>query len=306
MTYPRPSFFVATRLADVPEGVGRYASVDGSVPGAALTWDHHVTGELVNLEAIPDRIDVRGLDGIGTTLADTDAVVSAVAVALGGAGSLDAALRAALLSASHWCDHLGPHPALDAEPNRVGRGLHHWCTRVLRTGASSSEGFALAVNELLDRIAEREPLPSEEPDPASLARARQLAAEGRIRVHRGVALVDLRGVEPLDPLSVYELHRAAVAVTVDHHRCGGVKYTVGVNPLAPHPADLRAVLERLAALEHAHGAPALSPGPGPGTENWGGRATVFGSPWNYGSRLEPDEVARAVSDVLEASLARRT
>jgi len=73
---------------------------------------------------------------------------------------------------------------------------------------------------------------------------------------------------------------------------------VGVNPLGPPPDDLGPALARLAALEHAHGPPALLPRPGPGSENWGGRATVFGSPWNYGSRLQPEEVARAVAAAM--------
>lgn len=57
-------------------------------------------------------------------------------------------------------------------------------------------------------------------------------------------------------------------------------------------------LRALARAEHAHGPPALAPDPVPGAENWGGRATVFGSPWNYGSRLEPAEVAGIVERAL--------
>jgi hypothetical protein len=296
-------FFVATRAEDVPAGATRFASVDGSVPGAALTWDHHVTGELVNLDALPEQVDASALDAVGTTLADTDAVASAVAVALGGAGALPPDVREVLLSASHWCDHLGPHPSVSAAQNERGRGLHHWTSRILRTGSGSggearSEGFSIAVRELLARVAAGAELPSEPPDPGGVARARALQDEGRIRTVAGVALVDLRGAPPLEPLLVYEIHRVPLAVTVDNHRRGGVKYTIGVNPLVPHPDDLGPALAALAALEHAHGPPALLPRPGPGSENWGGRATVFGSPWNYGSRLQPEEVARAVAAAM--------
>ena len=73
--------FVATRREDVPVGLVRYVSVDGSVPGAAVTWDHHVTGECINLDAMPETFDACGFDGVGTTLADLDAAASAVAVA---------------------------------------------------------------------------------------------------------------------------------------------------------------------------------------------------------------------------------
>ena len=43
-------FFVATHAAQIPADVTRFLSVDGSVPGAVVTWDHHVTGERVNLD----------------------------------------------------------------------------------------------------------------------------------------------------------------------------------------------------------------------------------------------------------------
>lgn len=291
-------FFVATRPEDVPAQARRFASVDGSVPGAAVTWDHHVSGELVNLDALPGTVSTIELDGVATTLADTDAVASAVTVALGGTTALSSELREVLLAASHWCDHLGPHPRVSAHANELGRGLHHWTTRVLRTGERPSDGFARAVRELLRRIESSAALPFEAPDREGVARARALIEAGRIRAVGRVAVVDLRGVDPIDPLLVYEVHRHPVAVTIDRHRDGGVKYTIGVNPLVPHPDDLGAALARLAALEHARGRPALRPEPGPGSENWGGRATVFGSPWNYGSRLAPDEVAREVAAAL--------
>src|SRR5688500_8266047 len=58
--------FVATRADAVPADARPFISVDGAVPGATLTWDHHRSGELVNLEAMPPAIDARDLRGIGT------------------------------------------------------------------------------------------------------------------------------------------------------------------------------------------------------------------------------------------------
>jgi hypothetical protein len=77
MTPPPLTLFVATRREDIPAGVHRYASVDGSVPGAALVWDHHITGEPISLDALPATVSLANLDGLGTTLADTDAVIGA-------------------------------------------------------------------------------------------------------------------------------------------------------------------------------------------------------------------------------------
>jgi hypothetical protein len=31
---------------------------------------------------------------------------------------------------------------------------------------------------------------------------------------------------------------------------------------------------------------------------WGGRDTVFGSPWNYGSALKPEQVSKIVTHAL--------
>ena len=102
--------FVATRLEDVPEGIRRYASVDGSVPGAEVVWDHHVTGERINLDAMPPVIDLKGLEGVGTTLADTDALASVVVLLCGGASGVDPAVLGVLRAASHRCDHLVAAP----------------------------------------------------------------------------------------------------------------------------------------------------------------------------------------------------
>ncbi len=292
------TLFVATRRQDVPAGVLRYASVDGSVPGAEVTWDHHVTGEVVNLDAMPAVYDCGGLQGVGTTLADTDAVASAVAVLVGGKGALPPATLRLLRSASYWCDHLAPDPTTSVDENARGRALHEWVTQSLRTNVDRSASFARVGQLLVELVSRDAGLPGASADPSQVARAQGLRARGVISVVGRVAMVDLTNEPPLDPLVVYALHEAPVAVTLDRHKHGGRRYTVGVNPFVVHPSDLTPALVRLAALEHAHGWPALLARPGPGSENWGGRATVFGSPWNYGSRLAPDVVVREIAGSL--------
>ncbi|MFN7701920.1 MAG: hypothetical protein ACK6CU_18335 [Deltaproteobacteria bacterium] len=287
--------FVATSRAEVPEGVLRFASVDGSVPGATLVWDHHVTGEPVSLDAMPRRVDLSDFDGLGTTLADTDAIVGAAIAVLGGLDAIAPEDCAVLRSASFWCDHLRSAPGAAAEHDRLGRGLHEHCAQTLASveRSMSSGAFARLVRELVGALRSGGPLPHAEPRVDSGPDLRGLR---RISEHGPVALVDLRGVGmPIDPLRAYAQHRCPVAVTVGDHSKGGLRYTVGVNPhVAETPSDLGRALTRLALAEHAHGPPCLLPTPGPGTENWGGRATVFGSPWNHGSRLAPEEVVAIV------------
>jgi hypothetical protein len=293
--------FVATRVSEIPSGLVRYASVDGSVPGAAIVWDHHVTGEPVSLDAMPARVSLEGFDGLGTTLADTDAIVGAAIAILGGLDAIDPERCAILRSASWWCDHLRGAPGVSAEEDRLGRGLHEHCAQTLASveRSQSSGAFARLVRELVAALRSGQALPHREAAPDTTP---DLRALGRITEHDTVALVDLRGLgAPIDPLRAYAQHRCPVAVTVADHSKGGTRYTVGVNPhVADSPTNLGDSLARIAAAEHAHGPPCLAPSPGPGTENWGGRATVFGSPWNYGSRLAPLEVVAHLPDRLGA------
>lgn len=293
--------FVATRREDVPAGVSRYASVDGSVPGATVVWDHHVTGEPVSLDAMPEIVSLDGLDGLGTTLADTDAVVGAVIALLGGLARVPDARLPVLRAASFHCDHLRGAPGVTGEADRLGRGLHAYVSRALAVPRSeTSPVFARLVREVYDAITEGRALPfAEEP----VAPVRPLREEGRLTEHGPVALVDLRGLgESIDPIACYAQHRCPVAVTVADHSKGGTRYTVGVNPhVADAPTDLRPALVAVARAEHAHGPPCRAVEPLPGNENWGGRATVFGSPWNYGSRLMPIEVVVLVQRALMAA-----
>jgi hypothetical protein len=296
MTSPKTDLvvFVATTREGVPAGCVEYVSVDGSVPGARVTWDHHVTGEAINLDAMPDYIDTTNLQGVGTTLADTDAVASVVAVMFGGKAVLPDTVRRVLESASFRCDHLKEHPDLDDRVNELGAGLHAYLATRLRRGG---DAFSVVCRELAATIAARAPLPFDIRDRKQQREVLlELESRGKIYVVGRVGVVDLRGADRVDPEVLYERIDCAVAVVVENHADGGLRYTVGVNPWTTNaPRSLRGALEAVAGAEYAHGPPALRPVPGPGSENWGGRETVFGSPWNYGSRLRVEEVVELVA-----------
>lgn len=291
--------FVARTLEDVPPGAHPFASVDGSVPGAAALWDHHRSGELVNLDALPARIDATHLCGVGTTLADTDAAISVALVLLGGPAVLTPADRDLLLAASSWCDHLRPHPEVGGALDARGERVHAFVSAELDAAKDISATFAAVARLIAERLAAGDPLPEAEPARITHAeRAQSLDQRGRVQRLGRVALVDLRGEPSVDPLATYALHRCPIAVTLGVHERGGHRYTIGVNPfVSDHPTDLRPALERLSAEEHRHGPPCLVPTPN-AQGSWGGRATVFGSPWTYGSRLAPDEVVRIVDAAI--------
>jgi hypothetical protein len=297
--------FVATRLTDVPPGLTRYVTVDGSVPGAMERWDHHITGEPTNLDALPATVDPSSYDGVGTTSADADSVISAALVLLGGRSAVPLRDYAALESAAHWCDHLVAHPGVDPEGNARGRGLQYAIARTLsgRDGAplaecTESARFSAAVQELVRALASGSDLPFYAGWLGEDAEAQLLDEAGHIARVGDVALVDLRGREPLAPGAVYRRHACPVQVTLDEHPKGGRRYVVGVHPGEPALADVRPALAALGAVEFSHGAPCLAPEPVPGSENWGGRQRVFGSPWNYGSRIVPSDVVVIVAKAL--------
>lgn len=302
--------FLATRREQVPVGCVRYVSVDGSVPGATVTWDHHVSGELVNLDAMPSAIDTLAYDSVCTTTPDTDAVTSAAVVLLGGTAAIPDYALAVMRSASHWCDHLGPHPDLPKLINAAGRGLHGFVVSALdaaSTPAERSESFAQLAGQLARAVASGEPLPSDTRilDAADSV-ARTLDERGAIQRHGVVAVVDLRGATRTSPEALYARFDCPIGLFVEDHQDGGVRYTVGLNPTQRSPlSSVRPMLEALAAAEFGKGPPALGPHASVGQENWGGRETVGGSPWNYASRLTVDEVVAIIVSVGQRQLDAR-
>ena len=114
----------------------------------------------------------------------------------------------------------------------------------------------------------------------------------RVSIHGNVALLNLRGLGYMDPLAQYRLHTCPVQVMYADAKPGdtGLKYTVGVHPAGSQP-DLRPALATLQAAEAEAWVAAGETQP-EGT--WGGRAGVFGSPFNYGSKLEPAKVCSRV------------
>ncbi len=284
--------FVATRLDAVPKGLSRYASVDGSVPGAKVTWDHHVTGEDINLDAMPSVIDDE-FDGVGTTMADTDALISVLAVLFGGVSRLP---RLGVLRSASWsCDHLTPAPGATANEARLGDRLHQWVSAELRKRGRGA--FASLARELFQVLRDEEDLPQADDDDSGLLQT--LRERGGLRVDGGLAVLLLEAGETMSPEYFYRVVPCTLALMVEPRRGGGRRYTIGLHPSVS--ADLGPLLADLARQEHAHGSPCLGPEPRPGNENWGGRATVFGSPWNYGSRLAPEVVEAACRAFLEDS-----
>ena len=307
---PTPSrrthrIFTATRADQIPARCTRVLSLDGAVPGALRAYDHHQTGERINLYAMPPELDPFAYDGMATTLADTDALASVVAALSGGPSGLPPRARSVLEAASYRCDHLVALPGAEAQIEAEGRALDNYVGHALsRTPISRRSGkFAALCWEIFDSVRAGRPLPGLERSPWAEA-VETVQRAGHIRLNGSILLVDLRNHRRIKvrPDAWYLSEPACrIAVLLDRHPRGGVRYTVGHNPFAAPGLDVRPALHALAVAEFAHGLPALRPEATVGAENWGGRKEVGGSPWNYGSRLAPDEVAEIVARAMSAT-----
>ncbi len=266
-------------------------AVDGPVQGADLCWDHHATGEPVNLLTIPDEVPPPGT--IATTMVDTDAVLSAAVVLLRAAGQ-DAMVRriwAPLYEAAHYCDWLGPsgqHP--DAE--EVGLGLHCW---LKERGMGVGEVLAWQAGELSG---------TDSPRPSARTRGRlfrMLTLAVVQAIHRGTLPADrlylqrLRAMEArvheavervegqvtvlapagyLDPVAIYRVIDTDLMLLRTGPTQGPWRYTLGVHPRAYRRIDLRRIFAALNRRE-------------PG---WGGAANRGGAPVADGSRIPLDDL----------------
>jgi hypothetical protein len=286
--------------------------VDGPVRGADLCFDHHATGEPVNLLAVPEVVPWPGT--IATTSLDSDAVISAAVVLLR-AGAEHGAVRAVwapLYEAAHFCDHLipsGRHP----EAERAGLGLHCW---LKERGFARAEALARAAGEVReDSRGQLRPAPSSGTKGTVF---KELTLELLAAIRRGSLPCDFRYLDRLagmeeearrgvrqvdgrvtvlvldgyvDPLALYRVVDTDVVVVVGAQADGTWRYSIGVHPRAYGRVDLGPVFARLNARE-------------PG---WGGRSNAGGSPLGTGSRVSVDELVRLLNTEVgrEENLARR-
>ena len=272
--------------------------VDGPVHWADVLYDHHATGEAVNLETLPFAPVTPAT--LVTTMLDGDAVISAAVLLLRCAGEHAAVERAwpVLYEAAHYCDHLVPSGRHGETIARAGLGLHCWLKQrggaerrsvrdssdrttghvELREAGESavSRAFRTLTLELIAAICASAL-------PCDFSYLRQIdemqdAVRGWCRDVQGkVTMLWPRGYA--DPLAIYR------EVTTDHVLLvmstanGYTHYKLGVHPRAYTRVDLRPVFGRLHALE-------------PG---WGGRANAGGSPLTRGSTLCLDDVLACIA-----------
>ena len=305
-------FFVGDRIpddADIPRPV---VTVDGEVVGEDVAFDHHRTGEGVNLDSLPtERIEI---GTIATSMIDTDSVVSAAVLLARQRGQVPSdALWAALRAACYYCDHLVAPPGCDEQASRQGLGLHCWVKQMglawtemdawasgsvtVKDGWSRARPVRSHRSELYRRLARAVDcainigvLPQ---DTAYLARLDAMRENGRRQVVDDDGRICMvSGDEYVDPLAMYAVTRAPVLVrrVVDDQTTPGhwtMRYTIGVSPHTTEDLDATVLARELARIE-----------PAPRDPSWGGRGNVIGSPRVGGTRLQPSQIWSAVDQWL--------
>jgi hypothetical protein len=302
-TFESVEFVVRTDLlTDHPRPI---VAVDGSIPGADVCFDHHVTGEPVNLDVIPEEPPLPA--SIATTMLDTDAVISAAVVLLRAAREHAQVTKAwpTLYEAAHFCDHLTPS-GRNPHAEHSGLGLHCW---LKERGFAMSELLAWAADELSPSGPgfRADPSPSSRSrvfreltfavlsgirrgalpgDFAYLDRLDRMEATARAAVRCVEGQVTLLELDQyIDPLAVYRVVSTDLTVLMDVIAEGAYRYSLGVHPKAYGRVDLRPMLEYLSSRE-------------PG---WGGRTNAGGSPRDAGSRIPPHDLVRILNRLVTSA-----
>lgn len=265
--------------------------VDGSVAGFKA-YDHHLTGERINMDAMP--ADFPELpEVIATTTIDTDAVCSAVALALGGEAKLPTQTARVFRMASHYCDYLEPHPDyLDVDD--AGLGFHcamksrlneEYAIRRLehssRDNAARSDVFQVLCADLIRTVETQEPLPNNT-DYLNELHAMVDHVPDALE-HQDDLVSVLSTKRYLDPLATYRVIHTPLQIIKTPFPDGLWKYSLGVRPSYYGQYDLRQVFPELSKQD-------------PG---WGGREIAGGSPWK-GTIMTTADVVACLHRVFKA------
>ncbi len=295
-------------------------------------FDHHRSGERVNMDALPASLP--GLEGheLATHKADSDYLISAVLARLGGAAHLPEHLLRVLRSASEWCDLIESEEP-DAGIRDQGRDLHLYiskrlfvvegelCARrgELRTLASggtapdpSDETASLAVTivarDVINAIrmelrgnATPGILPLREMrDAEAIARREENQARWRAGVRVNDDLLALVVSDrDIDSFFALELVRGKLQILAlpklfPDGRLKGYKYRISLKPSAYAALDLRPLLIVFNEAD-PHVRDQVIPSNGTRRE-WGGRDVVMGSAYEIESGLTPENVERIVRE----------
>lgn len=324
--------FVVTTRKEILETLkteGYYIiGVDGTVPDAVELYDelydhHRKHGADIQIDEILGTLKSWTLarkNAIITTMVDADAIVAAYYIwsQLYQQEFLDAQLEL-LKAISYDCDHLNVPSNLSQYateaamivaalkessndlPNKLGlkSNRKEWSVEDKELYASTAfeQGVKL-IDTLLNSNWDYQKIA--QPYWEKLENhVLQIIKEHRISIYRNCLIFDSKGLNTyVDPRcwiiasSRLGYHPdEAITLTVrdifQNNEYKGISYTLGTFPLHPHQKkwDYTDKFKHLTELEKSRN---------PNSGEWGGRATVGGSPWNNPSMLLPVEIINTI------------
>jgi hypothetical protein len=259
--------------------------VDGSLKGYKA-YDHHITGEKINLDAMPPLIENRP-NIVATTQIDSDAICSAVVAYFGGERNIKKTYIDIFRCASMFCDYLIPNENFDQETNQKGLGFHLYLKEKGFTLSKKypevgfnerSEVFSTLCDDIIEVIKNNKKLPN---DTSYLNRImeQQRLAKTYI-VYEDDLITVLLAKTFIDPIASYKIVKTPILVVSSEIDNGLYKHSIGVNPKYYDKYNIKKLLTLL-DKEYEEG--------------WGGRNIAGGGPFN-GSELSIDELVKIIQN----------
>jgi hypothetical protein len=262
--------------------------VDGSIEGYKA-YDHHKTGEKINLDAMPPIIqDIPEV--VATTQIDSDAICSAVVVYFGGERKIDTRYADVFRTASTFCDYLIPNEDFDKETNTRGLGLHLYMkekgikliNRFDEVGSKErSFVFDSLCRMLIEIIESGDELPN---DTSYLNRIeKQIKLAQTSIIHQDELLTAIYAKEFIDPIASYRVITTPLLVIKSDYKDGLFKYSVGVNPKFYGDYHIKTLFDYI----------------NENIENgWGGRNIAGGSPFK-GTEMPVEKLIRIIHRIKD-------
>lgn len=260
--------------------------VDGYLEGYNF-YDHHITGEKINLDAIPPLLKVLP-KVVATNQIDTDSICSAVVVFFGGENNISEYYRGILRTASTYCDYLISNENFDEKTNNKGLGLHFYMKKkgfnMLKrfdpvTSKERSIVFTKLSREVIEHIEKGKELPN---DTSYLDRLNfhiKMAKESIIHNDRLVTVIS--SYDFIDPIASYKVVDTPLLVLQSYISNDLYKYSIGVNPIYYDRYNITNLLTYI--NKHYE-------------EGWGGRSVAGGSPYS-GSSIELKRLIKLIHKV---------
>ncbi len=329
MAPKRPTLGIYSR--STPAEDKKVVEIDGRIADTRAkvlaSFDHHRSGNRVNLDDVPDKVHLSEVDELVTPMFDTDFLISAIVTRMGGKEAIKPTDLKVLYAASEWCDLLESDEE-DEDLKQKGLGLHLYlkgkgfgllkakCEEKgeMANGRfnASDETMSEIANELgdelesalqngtLDDLQDMNYLQQKEP----MQQEWREANEGR-RNDELMASVVLKEGEYIDPIFFMELLKGKLCITstesdkTDEEGRRIYNYTVSLKPSSYEEIDLRPLIDEMNKQDPNVIKQAEGGVPESEQKRWGGREVVFGAPFGIHSALSPDEVEQIVEDNID-------